>query len=162
VEIIEASNQVVSHTNADVEVEMAGRRISAHTTAADGLRSLMGLIIPTSGCPHTAFFRPMARFHLPFSTGPDTLYRATSMFFLSQHVRKSRGLAASLDLSGLGDIYANINIVNMHVAERLRGVCQKDSSLNALTLLDVFAQMLPLQFDQPLEDLVPLFDAYLR
>ena len=31
-----------------------------------GLKSLFGLIMPTCGCPHTSFLRPLTRFHLPF------------------------------------------------------------------------------------------------
>jgi len=57
----------------------------------DALRSLMGLVLATSGCPHTAFFRPMARFHTPMSSVEETVYRATSMYLLGQWVRRSEG-----------------------------------------------------------------------
>ena len=34
-----------------------------------------GLIMATAGCPWTDRLRPMARFHLPFATEAETVYR---------------------------------------------------------------------------------------
>jgi hypothetical protein len=162
VDIVEATNDVVSHTPLHAEVVTADRTVGVDTTAAGALRSLLGLVIPTSGCPHAAFFRPMARFHLPFSTRGETLYRVTSMYCLAQHLRAERGQDASRDLAPLTHIYENLNLLNRHMADRLRLSCRQDSSINALTLLDCFAQMLPMQLEAPLDELAPLFEAYLK
>jgi len=161
VEIVEATGALVSHTTVEVEVTIGERRTVASAKAMDALRSLMGMLIPASGCPRTAFFRPMARFHAPLSDREETLYRAVSMFLLAQHLRRSRGLEAREGLGGLSEIYGELNVVNRHLAERLRAACEKDSALNAVALLDVFAQLLPMQLDEPLEELAPLFEAYL-
>jgi hypothetical protein len=40
--------------------------------------------VATSGCRYTAYFKPMARFHLPFANEEETAYRAISMYLLSQ------------------------------------------------------------------------------
>jgi hypothetical protein len=161
VDIVEATSALVSHATVEVAVTAGDRKTVASAKAMDALRSLMGMLIPASGCPRTAFFRPMARFHVPLSDREETLYRATSMFLLAQHIRRSRGLEARPGLGGLAEIYGDLNVVNRHLAERLRAACEKDSALNAVVLLDVFAQLLPMQLDEPLEELIPLFEAYL-
>jgi hypothetical protein len=161
VEVVEAAGALVSHTTVEVEVTFGGRKTTLTAPAMDALRSLMGMLIPASGCPRTAFFRPMARFHVPLSGPEETLYRATSMFRLAQHLRQSRGLAPEEGLAGLAAIYGALNVVNRHLAERLRAACEKDSALNAVALLDVFAQLLPMQLDEPLDELAVLFAAYL-
>jgi hypothetical protein len=161
VDVVEATSALVSHATVEVVVVLGDRRTVASAKAMDALRSLMGMLIPASGCPRTAFFRPMARFHVPLSDREETLYRATSMFLLAQHLRRSRGLEAGSGLAGLAEIYNEINVVNRHLTERLRAACEKDSALNAVVLLDVFAQLLPMQLDEPLEELAPLFEAYL-
>jgi len=51
--------------------------------------------------------------------------------------------------------------VNRYLTERLRAAVEKDSALNAVVLLDVFAQLLPMQLDEPLDELAALFEAYL-
>ncbi|MFH2005310.1 MAG: hypothetical protein ABI333_01870 [bacterium] len=160
--VVEATDQLVSHDRAEVEVVFETRTLSATVPAADALRSLMGLIIPTSGCPHTAFFRPMARFHLPFSDQDETLYRVTSMYALTQRIRGARDLEMDPGYDGLAEIYANINLVNMYVVERLQEAADKDSTRNAVTLLDVFAQLLPMQLDDPLDEQLPYFDAFTK
>jgi hypothetical protein len=161
VDVVEATSALVSHATVEVAVVLGERTTVAIAKAMDALRSLMGMLIPASGCPRTAFFRPMARFHVPLSDREETLYRATSMFLLAQHIRRSRGLEAQAGLGGLAEIYGEMNVVNRHLAERLRAACEKDSALNAVVLLDVFAQLLPMQLDEPLEELAPLFAAYL-
>jgi len=161
VDVVEATSGLLSHETVRATVETTARTVTAAVPAQDALRSLMGLVIPASGCPHTAWFRPMARFHLPFSDHAETLYRAAAMYRLAQHLRESRGLEARPGLGGLSDIYARLNAVNLHLVERLRAVARKDSSLNAVVLLDVFAQLLPMQLDEPLEELRPLFEPYL-
>jgi hypothetical protein len=160
--IVEATANLVSHTEVQATAIVPERRIVVDTTVGDALRSLMGLIIPTSGCPHTAYLRPMARFHLPFSSSDETLYRVCSMHRLAQRMRAVAGLDEDGAFDDLTRVYADINVVNTQVAERLLEAAGKDSSRSAVALLDVFAQLIPFQFDQALEDLRGLFDAYLR
>lgn len=162
VDVVEASSRLVSYDELDVTVTMPDRTVSARMPAQDALRSLMGLVIPASGCPHTAYFRPMARFHLPFSDQSETLYRVSSMYRLAQHMRESKQLEERPGLHGLSEIYSRLNVVNRHLVERLRSATEKDSTLNAVVLLDIFAQLLPMQLDEPLEELHPLFESYLK
>lgn len=160
--VVEATADLVSHDPVQAEAIVPERRIVVDTTVGDALRSLMGLMIPASGCPHTAHFKPMARFHLPFSTAEETLYRVCSMHRLAQRLRASAGLEPDDAFDRLTQIYADINLVNTHVAQRLLDARGEDSSRSAVALLDVFAQLIPFQFDQALEQLRGLFGAYLR
>jgi hypothetical protein len=162
VPVVEATADLVSHEEVRAEAVLPERRIVAETNVGDALRSLMGLIIPASGCPHTAFFKPMARFHLPFSSAAETLFRVCAMHRLAQWMRGAAGLAEDEAFDRLTRIYGDINQVNTHVAERLLDAAGEDSSRSAVALLDVFAQLIPFQFDQALEELRELFGAYLR
>ncbi len=122
----------------------------------------MGLVSAASGCPHMAPFRPMGRFHLPMAEMSETFYRVASMYLMAQLMRKNAGLDAELSLDGLKLLYANVHDVNISLAERLRDAAREDASVNALILLDAFAQNLPLSFETRLEDFEPLFKAYLE
>ena len=122
----------------------------------------MGLIMAVSGCPLTAYFRPMARFHVPWASQNETIYRATSMYLLAQYLRKRDGKVAELELDGLAKIYEDIRMVNHSFVERLRAACEQDSTINAIVVLDTQALTLPWAIESSLEELRPGFEAYLR
>lgn len=144
-----------------MEVTTAERTISATTTAQRGASSLLGLMMATSGCPHTAWFRPMARFHLPLANEQDTIYRGTSMYLLAQYFRAKAGQQTGFDLTGLTEIYRQLRIVNASLAERLRATSDKDTSVNAVILLDLLAKTLPQCIDDDLSELRYLFAPYI-
>ncbi len=161
VKLMETFDDLQSHDVIRVEI-MVPERITFHETSAQkGLSSLLGLIMSTCGCPHMEFFKPMARFHLPFSNALETTFRAVSMYLIAQYFRRKKGLRADLELGGLKDIYSNIQAVNSAMAERLRAITSKDVALNALVVLDIFAQSVPLSIDESLEDIRHLFTSYL-
>jgi len=162
VEVIQQFNDLMSYESLSLKVITERRTISKETTVQDALSALMGLIIPTSGCPHTAYFRPMARFHLPLADTDETIYRATSMYLLAQYFRKKSGLDTELDFEGLKKIYQNMQTLNAAIAERLRAGSETDSSVNALILLDMFALVLPVAVEESLEELEHLFSRYLN
>tara|TARA_B100000700_G_C14524229_1_gene614495 strand:- start:271 stop:585 length:315 start_codon:yes stop_codon:yes gene_type:complete len=78
---------ILSYEEIEVEVVTERRAIRKSLTAQQGLSALLGLIMATSGFPHTAYFKPMARFHLPFATEDETVDRAASLYLLSQYFR---------------------------------------------------------------------------
>ncbi len=143
VEIVRRFGDVISHDEVDVEVTTPQRRILTHTTSQTALRSLMGLRIACSGCPHTAFFKPMARFHLPLADETETLWRAVSVWLVAQFLRSADGKPATFDLAGLRQVYEAVQVVNRHTAERLRAATRADASLNAVVLLDIYALLVP-------------------
>ncbi|HKJ07570.1 MAG TPA: hypothetical protein VKA76_00635, partial [Gammaproteobacteria bacterium] len=137
------------------------RTVTTNTTLQRGLSSLVGLVLATSGCPHAAFFRPMARFHLPLADENETIYRATSMYLLAQYFVHREGREADLGLSGLTAIYNDVQTINRALAERLRVACEQDAPVNAVVLLDVIAKAMPLTIGSQLAELRHLFRAYL-
>ena len=78
------------------------------------------------GAPHTAFFKPMAAFHLPIANAEETLYRAASMYMLGQYFVHKKGGEADLDLVGLVKVYEDLEILNVHLAKRVREAIQKN------------------------------------
>ena len=158
--IVNRFDRISSYDRVKIKVVSEERSISQDTEAQSGISSLMGLVIATSGCPHTAFFKAMARFHLPLATHEETTYRVASAYLLSQYLHKSCGGQATLELDGLKDIYANLQTINLAVAERFREAAKTDSSTNAIIMLDTLAQLVPYSIDEALEELRYLFDAF--
>ncbi|MEX0893248.1 MAG: hypothetical protein WEB88_13865 [Gemmatimonadota bacterium] len=162
-ELVDAIGDVHSFERVDVTVESDERRVEFKAVELQNvLGSLLGLLMPMSGCPHTAFFRPMARFHLPLSTIQETVFRSAGSFLLAEWLRRSEGAEeVTFDLRRLTEIYQRIQIVNRHLHGRLQDATSTDSSLNAVALLDALAQILPMEVDGSLKSMRPLFEAYL-
>ena len=159
--IVRRFEGLTSYDKIRVDVITDERHITQQTTVQKGISSMMGLVIATCGCPHTAFFKPMARFHLPLASKEETIFRATSMYLLAQYYVKKDCQIADFELEGLADIYHNIQIVNVAIAQRLRAATMTDSSLNALVLLDSYAQVLPFAIEESLEEIRHLFSPFL-
>ena len=156
VPLVEVTRDVVSHTACVAAVTTPERTIRVETTMQRAIASLMGLLIATSGCPHTRLFRPMARFHLPFAS-EETIYRATSMYLLSQYFAARDGHAPDLAMTGLRAAYREIHTVNRHIAARLKDVIAQDASVNALVILDLFSKALPDTIEDQLDEIRYLF-----
>jgi hypothetical protein len=162
VDIVRRFEGLISYSEIQVDVMTAERFITQETTVQRGMSSLMGLVMATSGCPHMAFFKPMARFHLPFASAEETVYRATSMYLLAQYFLHKEGHPADLDLTGLREIYKNIEIVNVAVAKRLRTATEADSAINAIILLDIYTKAIPVVIEESLEEIRYLFASFFR
>lgn len=160
VDVVKRFDNVLSYDQIDLEVITAERRVSQHTTVQKGISSLLGLLFPTSGCPRTAFFRPMVRFHLPMATQQDTIFRATGMYMLAQYFLRKEGRRGDFELHGLTQIYNNLHLLNIKIAERLRSAAQTDSSINAISSLDVFTYTLTFSIEDQLEEIRHLFTPY--
>lgn len=159
-ELMAEFGDLLSYTEVEATVITRERTISAATTVQKALSSLVGLRMATCGCPILAKFKPMARFHLPFATTEETVFRAASAYLLAQYFLKRRGKEADLDLAGLRKTYALIHEVNIGLAERLRTIPSGDAHLNALVILDVFAHALPSSIDDNLAEIEHLFGPY--
>jgi hypothetical protein len=157
VAVVERIETLVSYDEIRVDVLTAERSITQTTTAQQALASLFGLILSTSGCPRTAFLRPMARFHLPLASELETLYRSVTMHLLDQHLRRSHGEPVEEGLEGLKAAYRELHPVNRGIARRLRAASRSDPALNAVTLLDTYASLLPNTLDEALAELDALF-----
>jgi hypothetical protein len=158
VAVVERIETLVSYDEIRIDVLTAERSITQTTTAQQALASLFGLILAASGCPRTAFLRPMARFHLPLASELETLYRSVTMHLLAQHLRRRRGESAEDGFVGLKEAYEELSRVNRGVARRLRAATRGDPALNAVALLDTFASLVPGTLEEALGELEVLFD----
>lgn len=162
VPVVETMGDVTSYEDVEVRVALGERIVTRSLTAQEGISAMMGVITATSGCPHMVFFKPMARFHLPFANTEETFYRAASMYMLAQYYRWQNELGVDLDLKGLHHFYNEVAKVNKGIANRLRSERREDGAINALVLLDMFVKSLPLTLDDVLKELKPLFEPYLK
>ncbi|MDH5259335.1 MAG: hypothetical protein OEX07_15075 [Gammaproteobacteria bacterium] len=149
--------KVISYDKVDLIVTSRQRTISANTTAQKALSSLLGLIMATSDCPHTHFFRAMAKFHLPLASNEETSFRAISTFFMMQYFQASEEKSVNLNLENLRKIYDNMHTVNVHMKQRLENAVIEDAALNAVVILDLFAISMPYYLEDELEKLRDLF-----
>lgn len=155
-------SEITSYDRVMLEVVTEERTITQPTSAQQAISSLMGLLIATSACPHTNFFKPMARFHLPLASEEETIFRSTSNYLLAQYFWAKEGADFDFDLKGLEEIYRNIEKLNLKVVERIRAACQEDSTVNAMVILDFFAKMLPDLIDESLDYIRYMFEPYLK
>lgn len=159
--VIDGFTDIVSYDKVKVSVESEERQVTATLAAQQALASLMGLIMASSGCPRTAVFRPMARFHLPFSSESETAYRVASMYLLAQHYAAREGATADFVLNDLERVYRGVHAVNRGMATRLRAASRQDAIVNAVVLLDVFSSLVPAAIHDILDEIKPAFAALL-
>ena len=157
-QIVEDTNASVSYTPTRVTVETAERTYTKQCTAQDGIRSLFGLIMATSGCPHLEWLRPLARFHLPFASLDETLFRVLSLQLLDDYLKDDR-----IDFDSVADKikmrYGSIEKVNHAFADRIKSYCKADADKNAIAQLDVYAQMFPFQLEDDFKALRKYFSS---
>ena len=160
--IVEKFKNFVSHDRVGVVVIVEERTYSKETTVQMGLSPLLGIIMTTSGCPIMEQLKPMVRFHLPFASLEETIFRMVSMHLVAQYLRKQAGKSSEWNLDGLTRIYAQVAQVNKDFVDRLLGAAKNDVNVNALVNLDAFAKMVPLAADSMLAKITPYFSALLR
>ncbi len=162
-DIIDRFKAVFSYETVAVTVTTRERRYRKDgISVQEALGSLLGIIMVASGCADLDKLRPMVRFHLPFASLEETLYRHVSMYQLAQYLRYKQGLKPDWDMAGLVALYEKIHHINMDFVKRLQRATEKDANLNAVVILDSIAQMVPLGIENTLNNFAPLFTPYLE
>tara|TARA_B100000513_G_scaffold192812_1_gene119479 strand:+ start:389 stop:1084 length:696 start_codon:yes stop_codon:yes gene_type:complete len=141
--------RMVSYAQVDLTIEQRGTKTTAKVSAQEALRSVLGLVMATSGCPHMSFFRPLARYHVPLADMELTILRAMSFYLVGQYFNGTPKPDWDTSFDGLIEIYKDAQEVNKGMAERLRNA-QVFSELNWLAALDTFAGMMPLTIERSL------------
>lgn len=152
-----------SHKEYQIKVVTAERTYIKEAKIQTGLFSIFGLLMPTSGCPRMSFLKPMARFHMPFSSANETLVRSLSMHLLTQFCLYKKGEKVNYNLDLLEENYKQVNVINQGIISRIRLMAKGDASQNAIVILDGFASFLELektsQFSE-LENLIIFKNSY--
>lgn len=152
--------EIISHKSVNVCVVSPKRTVSGKTSVQRALSSLLGLLIATSDCPHTHFFRPMAHFHLPLASQEETIFRAIATYFLTKYFKGEK--SSAFNLSDLKDIYTNMQTVNEYLVKRIQSCTgSSDATKNAVVLLHLLSCVLPMSLEQSLDNLRPLFKGLL-
>jgi hypothetical protein len=154
---LEPLKALVSFDTVGVTVIQEERTVQAETTAQQAMSSVLGLIMATAGCPWTDHLRPMARFHLPFASEAETVYRSICMFLLAREILDEEG---SQGFGVLEELYRNLHVVNRDMSRRLGAATRTDPARNAMALLDSYTTLLPAALECSLDELRPLFDAW--
>lgn len=150
-----------SYTPVRMLVKTDARNYHKDTTIQGGLSSLLGLLMGGSGCPYMAFFRPMARFHLPFATEEETVFRAISNMAVAGYFSRS-GSQNVDEIELVTGVYRNIQILNQGVSGRLKAMTESDATNNAVVLLDLFAKALGSYLDEGMERVGALYEPFIR
>jgi len=156
-EVVEAFSKQISFAEAVVKVTTAERIYIKKVSLQEGIFSIFGLIMATSSCPYMKFLKPLARFHLPFSTSEETIVRSVSMHLLKQYFIAKHGGSPDLTLQELEKSYKEITKVNQGILSRIRGLTTGDADANGLTILQNFSQLLTMAISNDLSKIEPTF-----
>ncbi|MEW6061614.1 MAG: hypothetical protein AB1600_06675 [Bacteroidota bacterium] len=160
--IIEPFKHTVSHTPAVVKVETESRVYSKETTVQNGLSSIIGICMVTSNCPVMDELRPLTRYHLPFATPEETLFRVASYYLLRQFFIAKDGGTPDWNLSGLIEIYKKISAVNVGISRRISQASESDANVNAVIILHSYGESIPFFVENELDEIRYLFEQFLK
>lgn len=146
--MIEAAKSLTSFERVEVTVTTREREFRKTTSVQEALRSALGLRMSTSGCPVLEPLRALARFHLPFATPEETLFRAAGLFALRAEFEGRIGW-----LQDLRETYARLGGLNQAFSRRLRTACKGDASINAVVNLFSLSTILADEIDGGVEGL---------
>ncbi|MGD8778821.1 MAG: hypothetical protein PVH88_07645 [Ignavibacteria bacterium] len=158
IDIIDFFSNMNSYENAEIKVETAQRTYIKKSTVQEGVSSIIGLIMPTSGCPIMGKLKPLVKFHLPFSSLEETEFRIFSMYLIAQYLKNIKGLNPDWELKDLKNIYSDIIVINKNIAQKIAELEKKDASINAVVILNNFADSVSFSIDEKdLWNIEPLF-----
>jgi hypothetical protein len=155
--VVEEFVEFTSHEDAIVVVKTNERHYYKKIPLQKGLFGIFGIMMATSACPHLDFLKPMARFHLPFSTTDETMVRSTSMYLLKQYFVGKSGGEPDFDLAKLEENYDKVNTVNAGIAARIKAVTEGDADANAVIILDSFATVLSMELSDDMSGIKEIF-----
>lgn len=130
--VADAAGHRRSTERVEVRVQTGARTVLKHTDLQDALRSFIGLVLSTSGCPALARLRPLARHHLPFATPEETLWRVAGSFAVDAF---HRGLSRADWWGELRALYEQLGVVNRALCQRLKERLPGDAGVNAMVTL---------------------------
>jgi hypothetical protein len=157
--ILENFSDIQSTEVADVFVKTNERTYHQKVAVQRGLSSLLGVVMPTSGCPVLAKLKPMVKFHLPFATSDETEFRVYSSYLFAQFLKQKKGEQPDWEMKNLQQIYDDISIVNYHVTNKIRELSKKDANLNAVVILETFSSFVSMSLqDKDFEHLDKYFE----
>jgi hypothetical protein len=157
-DLVDRFKDILSHKNCKVVCETIDRTYLKKTSAMEGLTSVFGIVMATSNCPVMNFLKPMARFHLPFSSVEETTARSTSLFLLGQYFEYKKGRVNHFDFDQLEKNYTRVQRVNEGLLARIQSLGNRDADKNAIITLHSISQFLSTEMDFSLTTIAHLFE----
>jgi hypothetical protein len=161
-DIIEFFSEIHSYEKVLIEVTTSNRTYSKDSSVQQGVSSIIGILMVTSDCPVLGKLRPMARFHLPFAHLEETQVRIFSFYLLAQYLRMKKGGQADWKMDELGELYSRIGDININIANKIANLEKEDASINAVVVLNNFAQGVSLSIDDNLELIEPYLKEFIE
>lgn len=156
-DLVFAFKETASHKACMVSCISAARTCSKDTTVQEGLASIMGIIMATSGCPSMSILKPMACYHLPFATVEESMYRSVSAYLLRQYFSHRKGENCDFFMHRIQEYYSEVQQVNGGILKRINMTSEMDADKNAIVTLNALAQILVMEVDEDLDSLKRLF-----
>lgn len=162
-EVIDFFTDTPSYEKAEIYVSTNERQYYKYISVQMGVSSMIGILMAASGCPDLKYMKPLLRYHLPFSSLEETEFRVLSMYLLAQYFRMKNGKEPDWNFDGLRKIYQNIQKVNQNIARRIADLEKRDTSINAVVVLNNFADFVTFSIDEKdLGHLEKLFKMYIE
>ncbi|MEN8199287.1 MAG: hypothetical protein ABFR63_04350 [Thermodesulfobacteriota bacterium] len=156
-ELVLAFKDTPSYASCLVSCISTARTCSKETTVQDGLASILGIIMATSGCPSMSILKPMACFHLPFATIEEAMYRSASAYLLRQYFAQKQGEGSDFFMQRIQEHYSEVQLVNEGIFRRIDSTSKMDADKNAIVTLNALAQILVMEVEEDMNSLKPLF-----
>jgi hypothetical protein len=150
VHVIEPFESVDSTEKVTATVTNQRRIVHRSTDVQTALRSLIGLLMPISGCPILGRLRGLTTFHLPFSDRDETVFRVVSSYLLQQYLVELDGGEPDWKLQGMRTLYEDLQQVDTAFADRMRSAMRGDAGVNALVALFSLAALVSMSVDEDL------------
>jgi hypothetical protein len=160
--IVSEFQDSVSHEKTEVTVETPERTYFKETTLQKGLSSIIGIYMVTSNCPVMDKLRPMVRFHLPFATPTETLFRTVSTYLTGQFIAMREGKKPDWELDKLVEMYKAVSAVNKGMSRRISNASLKDANVNAVIILHSFGDAVPYFIENGLAEIKHWFEFYTK
>jgi hypothetical protein len=158
--IVSEFQDSVSYEKTQVTVETPERTYFKDTTLQKGLSSIIGVYMVTSNCPVMDKLRPMVRFHLPFATPTETMFRTVSTYLTGQFVAMREGKKPDWELQKLVEMYKDVSAVNKGISHRISNASLKDANVNAVIILHSLGDAVPYFIENGLAEFKHLFGIY--
>ena len=147
-DIIEFFSNIPSYEEAELEVTTPERTYSKTTSVQVGVGGLIGILMPTSGCPTMGKLKTISK--IPFT--PLLQFRKlNSEYFpctsLAQYFRMKHGKKTDWDMNYLKTMYEEIQRLNVNIAKKIANLEKMDASINAVVVLNNFADSITFSLD---------------
>jgi hypothetical protein len=157
--LIEEFKTFDSVTPCTISVLTKERNYTLKSDVQRGLSSLLGLYMATSDCPFLGFLRPMARFHLPFASTEETIFRSTGSYLLGQYFKAKKNNQADFELGQLPATYSKVSKINHDIIRHLhKNYYAHDAYANSLVVLDNLAQMISAFLPEELDEFASYYE----